>query len=109
MAVVDPIGIKVFLVKAELGLEVCLIPKYNSVSELSPAASDESLYEWVTPRNIGHLFNFLDLAPFKVGPPKPIVEQRIVVRRQVFGEIILANNLVKEVTDGTAIRTALGN
>ena len=53
MAVVDPIGIKVFLVKAELGLEVCLIPKYYSVSELSSAASNESLYEWVTPRNIG--------------------------------------------------------
>ena len=81
MAVVNAVGIEIFLEDQKLCKKVRLAPKQNMIGKLSSTASYQPFNERMAPRTIPNRFDFPNLEIiFEIGFPKPIFEKRIVVR-----------------------------
>jgi hypothetical protein len=81
VAVVNAIGIEIFLEQRKLCKKIRLAPKQNMIGKLSPTTSYQPFDERVAPRTIPDRFDFPDLVMvFEIRFPKPVLEERIVVR-----------------------------
>ena len=75
MAIVNSIGIKVFLENFQLRLKVPFAPKENMVSKFPSTATDQAFDKRVTPGAGGNSFDFFNVENIlKVCLPKPVFE-----------------------------------
>jgi len=79
-----PLVVVELLKAKQFALQVASSPKGHEVEVLSPDCPDESLYERVRDRQVGHGLYFGYLEYSKVSPPLMESEQRIMIAAEIF-------------------------
>ena len=79
-----PLVVVELLKAKQFALQVVSSPKGHEVEVLSPDCPDESLYERVRDRQVGHGLYFGYLEYSEVGLPPMESEQRIMIAAEIF-------------------------